>query len=58
MAYTFASLLLKEGLHPKIKWPNDILLNGKKLSGVLCETTYYPLKRQVSHADAMMLFCP
>jgi len=41
MAYTFASLLLKEGLHPKIKWPNDILLNGKKLSGVLCETTFH-----------------
>lgn len=24
-------------LHPKIKWPNDILVNGKKLCGILCE---------------------
>lgn len=25
------------GLSPKIKWPNDILLNGKKLVGILTE---------------------
>lgn len=24
-------------LRPKVKWPNDILLNGRKVSGVLCE---------------------
>jgi len=24
-------------LHPQIKWPNDILVNGKKLCGILCE---------------------
>jgi BirA family biotin operon repressor/biotin-[acetyl-CoA-carboxylase] ligase len=34
-------VLLKEGLHPKIKWPNDIQLSGKKLSGVLCETVFH-----------------
>lgn len=24
-------------LHPEIKWPNDILLNGKKITGILTE---------------------
>ncbi len=25
------------GLHPTVKWPNDILLQGRKLAGILCE---------------------
>lgn len=25
------------GLHPQIKWPNDVVLNGKKLVGILTE---------------------
>jgi BirA family biotin operon repressor/biotin-[acetyl-CoA-carboxylase] ligase len=40
MALSFAKVLLEENLHPKIKWPNDIQLQGKKLSGVLCETIF------------------
>jgi BirA family biotin operon repressor/biotin-[acetyl-CoA-carboxylase] ligase len=40
MTYSFASVLLHEGLHPKIKWPNDIQLSSKKVSGILCETAF------------------
>jgi BirA family biotin operon repressor/biotin-[acetyl-CoA-carboxylase] ligase len=41
MSYSFALLLLKEGLDPKIKWPNDVQLHGKKVSGVLTETIFH-----------------
>jgi BirA family biotin operon repressor/biotin-[acetyl-CoA-carboxylase] ligase len=48
MAKSLATVLTKEGLSPVIKWPNDLLLNGKKLSGVLCETEF--------HEDVVELF--
>jgi BirA family biotin operon repressor/biotin-[acetyl-CoA-carboxylase] ligase len=28
------------GLSPDIKWPNDLLLGGKKLCGILCEGSF------------------
>lgn len=28
-----------EGISPEIKWVNDILLNGKKICGILCESS-------------------
>jgi BirA family biotin operon repressor/biotin-[acetyl-CoA-carboxylase] ligase len=28
------------GLHPQIKWPNDVLLSGRKISGILVETSW------------------
>lgn len=40
MTYSFAHILLQQKLHPKIKWPNDVQLNNKKIAGVLCETSF------------------
>jgi BirA family biotin operon repressor/biotin-[acetyl-CoA-carboxylase] ligase len=35
------------GLETDIKWPNDLLVNGKKLCGILAETVETPLGRAV-----------
>lgn len=32
------TLLQEYGLSPSIKWPNDLLVNQKKIGGILCET--------------------
>jgi BirA family biotin operon repressor/biotin-[acetyl-CoA-carboxylase] ligase len=36
---SLASVLMRHHLHPRIKWPNDVQLNGKKVAGILCETS-------------------
>lgn len=40
LCLSLAKILIQENLTPKIKWPNDIMLNQKKLSGVLCQTIF------------------
>lgn len=37
-AYSIAQSLIAFGFTPKLRWINDIFLNGKKVGGVLCET--------------------
>jgi BirA family biotin operon repressor/biotin-[acetyl-CoA-carboxylase] ligase len=39
-ALSVADSLLKRSLAPRIKWPNDILLNGKKVAGILVEAVW------------------
>ena len=38
MAISISALLEEEGISPQIKWPNDVLVHGKKIAGILCET--------------------
>lgn len=42
MAKILKTVLEQQGLSPLLKWPNDLMLNGKKLAGVLCETVFHP----------------
>ncbi len=39
-ALSIAESCRELGLAPRIKWPNDILLNGKKTAGILIETVW------------------
>lgn len=38
MALSIAKVLKEHGLEPEIKWPNDLLIGGKKIGGILCES--------------------
>jgi len=37
VAVAIAETLISFGMQPQIKWPNDVLIDGKKISGVLIE---------------------
>ena len=43
MAYSVAMAIReKEGIHTQIKWPNDLILNKKKICGILTEMSTEP----------------
>lgn len=38
LSVVLCHVLEEYGLEPQIKWPNDVLINGKKIAGILSET--------------------
>ncbi len=45
LALSTSKVLEKLNVHPKIKWPNDLMLNGKKMAGILSESVHLDGKR-------------
>ena len=41
-----SQLKLRYGVDCQIKWPNDLLLKGKKIVGILCESVSYGYEQQ------------
>ena len=41
LALTVAELIENCGLQAELKWPNDVLVNGKKIAGILTETVSF-----------------
>jgi BirA family transcriptional regulator, biotin operon repressor / biotin---[acetyl-CoA-carboxylase] ligase len=37
VALAVADVLLGHGILPQLKWPNDVLVEGAKIAGILCE---------------------
>lgn len=47
LAISAAQTLESQGFSPAIKWPNDLLLQDKKVAGILCETILEQDKRGI-----------
>jgi BirA family biotin operon repressor/biotin-[acetyl-CoA-carboxylase] ligase len=49
VAVSIYDALKSLGLQPKIKWPNDLLINGKKICGILIENQFtgYQIKSSI-----------
>lgn len=47
LALAASAVLEQEGFSPRIKWPNDVLIEGKKVAGILCETIFDEDRRGV-----------
>lgn len=47
MALAIVQELEKLGVHAKIKWPNDLLVDKQKIAGILCETVDFKEVRGV-----------
>lgn len=41
MALSTIRVLEERGLQPRIKWPNDVMVQHKKIAGILCETQLF-----------------
>lgn len=50
LALALAESLLQLGLAPQIKWPNDVLVGGRKVAGILVESSWMG-----ERLDAMIL---
>ena len=50
-------LQLRYGVDCQIKWPNDLLLNGKKVVGILCESVSYGYQQRLSQIREYCYFC-
>lgn len=44
MALAACDVIERHGIRPTLKWPNDVLVNGRKVAGILAQATYEGLR--------------
>lgn len=47
ISVSVAEVLNSFGIEAKIKWPNDILVNGKKICGIICSSQDFQGKKKI-----------